>query len=82
MAHRPDFARIRTALATSVHFRSLGPADLDALARLGRIAQPQSTSTDTARADGDRRNTARPRITNRLTSIDRTRQFPVLIRDR
>lgn len=38
MAHRPDFARIRTALATSVHFRSLGPADLDALARLGRIA--------------------------------------------
>lgn len=37
MATRPDFARIRTALARSVHFRSLAPADLDALARLGRI---------------------------------------------
>lgn len=37
MASTPEFTRIRAALAASVHFRDLSPADLDALAALGRI---------------------------------------------
>jgi len=37
MERRPEFARIRAALAASVHFRALAAADLDSLAALGRV---------------------------------------------
>ncbi len=37
MERRTDFVRIRAAIATSVHFRDLAPADLDRIAALGRI---------------------------------------------
>ncbi len=37
MQRRPEFARVRTALARSIHFRDLSPEDLDRLAELGRI---------------------------------------------
>jgi CRP-like cAMP-binding protein len=39
LTRRPEFARIRAALAASVHFRELAAADLDALAELGRIVE-------------------------------------------
>src|SRR6188474_1051121 len=37
MIRRPDFARIRAALAASAHFHSLDSIDLDRLASLGRL---------------------------------------------
>lgn len=37
MIRRPEFARIRAALAASAHFRSLPSIDLDRLASLGRL---------------------------------------------
>lgn len=37
MQRRPEFTRIRAALAHSVHFRELAPNDLDGLAQLGRV---------------------------------------------
>jgi CRP-like cAMP-binding protein len=37
MQRRPDFARIRTSLAASMHFRTLGADDLDRLAGLAQI---------------------------------------------
>jgi len=37
MPSGPDFARIRAALAASLHFRSLAAEDLDGLAALGRL---------------------------------------------
>jgi CRP-like cAMP-binding protein len=37
MHRRPEFPRIRTALARSAHFRDLSPEDLDCLAELGRV---------------------------------------------
>jgi len=37
MQRRPDFDRIRAALAGSVHFRDFTPADLDRIAELGRV---------------------------------------------
>jgi CRP/FNR family transcriptional regulator, cyclic AMP receptor protein len=37
MQRRPEFARIRTCLAGSVHFRALPAKDLDRIAALGRL---------------------------------------------
>ena len=37
MHRRPEFARIRTALGGSIHFRELPPEDLDRLAELGHV---------------------------------------------
>src|SRR4051812_46931831 len=37
MHRHPDFARIRTAIAGSIHFRDLPSEDLDRIAALGRI---------------------------------------------
>lgn len=37
MERRPEFERIRAALAGSVHFRELEPEDLDRIAAMGRI---------------------------------------------
>ena len=39
MQRRPEFARIRTCLASSVHFRSLSSAQLDRIAALGRLVK-------------------------------------------
>jgi CRP-like cAMP-binding protein len=37
MERRPEFERIRAALAGSIHFRELEPGDLDHIAAMGRI---------------------------------------------
>ncbi len=37
MERRPEFERIRAALAGSIHFRELEPRDLDHIAEMGRI---------------------------------------------
>lgn len=39
MRQRPEFARIRSLLEKSLHFRDLLPAELDGLAELGRLRQ-------------------------------------------
>src|SRR5262245_6371045 len=39
MQRRPEFARIRTSLAGSVHFSTLPARDLDAIAELGRVVR-------------------------------------------
>jgi CRP-like cAMP-binding protein len=42
MQRRPEFTRIRTSLAASMHFRTLGADDLDRLAGLARIKRLRS----------------------------------------
>jgi len=39
MERRPEFLRIRAALAASIHFRGLASGDLDSLAALGRVRE-------------------------------------------
>jgi len=39
MERRPEFARIRSALAASINFRALAPEDLDSLASLGTVRE-------------------------------------------
>ena len=39
MERRPEFSRIRAALAASIHFRALAMEDMDSLAALGRVRE-------------------------------------------
>ena len=71
MHRRPEFSRIRAALARSFHFRDLSPEDLDRIAELGRLRRLRDGELAASASDisGDKR------IELRVTQTDLARML-------